>query len=136
MKFAPKSFPAYQNISNRIFLNLLIFNFFGRNWPYWPSCVTERSLGLYIRIWCPLALRGFSEDYYFSEDKVLFSGDTLFSLGCGRLFEGSAIQMVESLKKLRLLPGETKIYCGHEYTQSNANFAIHLSPKNKKLKKK
>ena len=74
--------------------------------------------------------------YYFKEDKVLFSGDTLFSMGCGRLFEGSATQMVKSLKKLRSLPGETKIYCGHEYTQSNANFALHLSPRNNKLKEK
>ena len=66
----------------------------------------------------------------------MFSGDTLFSMGCGRLFEGSATQMVKSLKKLRSLPGETKIYCGHEYTQSNAKFALHLSPRNNKLKEK
>ena len=66
----------------------------------------------------------------------MFSGDTLFSMGCGRLFEGSAIQMVKSLKKIEITSGETKIYCGHEYTQSNANFAIHLSPRNNKLKEK
>ena len=73
---------------------------------------------------------------YFEEDDVLFSGDTLFSLGCGRLFEGSADQMVKSLKKLRSLPKQTKIYCGHEYTKSNANFAIHLNPNDDKLKRK
>lgn len=71
---------------------------------------------------------------YFEENDILFSGDTLFSLGCGRLFEGSVDQMVKSLKKLRSLPEHTKIYCGHEYTRSNANFAIHLNPDNDKLK--
>ena len=74
--------------------------------------------------------------FYSYESKSLFSGDTLFSLGCGRLFEGSADQMVKSLKKLRSLPKQTKIYCGHEYTKSNANFAIHLNPNDDKLKRK
>ncbi|MEE2695329.1 MAG: hydroxyacylglutathione hydrolase [Pseudomonadota bacterium] len=74
--------------------------------------------------------------YYFKSDSILFCGDTLFSLGCGRLFEGSSIQMVESLLKIRSLPEDTKIFCGHEYTESNAEFALHLNPKDTLLKKK
>ncbi|WP_212111743.1 hydroxyacylglutathione hydrolase [Bartonella queenslandensis] len=71
--------------------------------------------------------------YYFSEKKLLFAGDTLFSLGCGRLFEGTAAQMLNSLKKLRKLPDETLLYCGHEYTKNNALFALTIDPHNKKL---
>ncbi|WP_142416609.1 hydroxyacylglutathione hydrolase [Bartonella massiliensis] len=71
--------------------------------------------------------------YYFPEKKLLFAGDTLFSLGCGRLFEGTAAQMLNSLKKLRQLPNETLLYCGHEYTKNNALFALTLDPNNKKL---
>ena len=65
-----------------------------------------------------------------------FSGDALFSLGCGRLFEGTPDQMVKSLLKIRSLPNDTKIYCGHEYTLNNAKFALSLDPKNEKLKEK
>lgn len=71
--------------------------------------------------------------YYFPKKKILFSGDTLFSFGCGRLFEGSSKQMWESLKKLRNLPEETLIYCAHEYTLNNLAFACSLEPENKKL---
>lgn len=74
--------------------------------------------------------------YYFKSDGLLFSGDTLFSLGCGRLFEGSYGQMVKSLSKLRALPKDTRIFCGHEYTESNAKFAIHLDSKSLNLKEK
>jgi len=74
--------------------------------------------------------------YYFKRDGILFCGDTLFSLGCGRLFEGSPLQMVESLSKIRSLPEDTKIFCGHEYTESNAEFAFHLNPNDKLLKEK
>ena len=63
----------------------------------------------------------------------LFCGDTLFAGGCGRLFEGSAEQMHASLEKLMALPDETKVYCGHEYTESNLRFAVTLEPKNHKL---
>lgn len=73
---------------------------------------------------------------YFFEDNVLFSGDTLFSMGCGRIFEGTYLQMWESLKKLRNLPNKTDVYCGHEYTKSNIKFATHIDPKNLMLKKK
>lgn len=72
--------------------------------------------------------------YWFEADNALFCGDTLFSLGCGRLFEGSAEQMWRSLLKIRQLPAETKIYCAHEYSQANATFALHLEPANQKLR--
>lgn len=67
---------------------------------------------------------------------ALFSGDTLFSMGCGRLFEGSAEQMWNSLKKLKELPGETRIYCGHEYTLKNGEFCLEVEPDNKALQKR
>lgn len=72
--------------------------------------------------------------YYSDNDKpILFCGDTLFSGGCGRLFEGTPDQMFHSLKKLSSLPGKTKVYCTHEYTLSNLKFAIEVEPKNKDL---
>ena len=74
--------------------------------------------------------------YHFPEDKLVFCGDTLFSLGCGRLFEGTPDIMVESLLKIRSLPNETKVFCGHEYTLKNALFALSLEPNNEALKKK
>ncbi|UNF52021.1 hydroxyacylglutathione hydrolase [Bartonella krasnovii] len=74
--------------------------------------------------------------YYFPEKKLLFAGDTLFSLGCGRLFEGTPAQMLDSLKKLRQLPDETLLYCGHEYTKNNALFALMLDPHNQKLQQR
>jgi hydroxyacylglutathione hydrolase len=63
----------------------------------------------------------------------LFCGDTLFTAGCGRLFEGTPEQMQVSLKKLMALPDNTKVYCGHEYTESNLRFAMSVEPKNPKL---
>lgn len=66
-------------------------------------------------------------------DNNLFCGDTLFTAGCGRLFEGTPEQMHASLKKLMALPDNTKVYCGHEYTESNLRFAISVEPKNPKL---
>ena len=72
--------------------------------------------------------------YYFEEDEVAFCGDTLFSLGCGRVFETSHAVMWSSLVKLAALPGETEIYCGHEYTQTNGRFAITIEPDNSILK--
>lgn len=74
--------------------------------------------------------------YWFAADKALFCGDTLFSLGCGRLFEGTPQQMWSSLLKLRALPDDTRIYCAHEYTQSNARFALTAEPENVALKQK
>jgi hydroxyacylglutathione hydrolase len=65
--------------------------------------------------------------------QALFCGDTLFTAGCGRLFEGTPDQMHASLKKLMALPDDTKVYCGHEYTESNLRFAMTVEPKNHKL---
>jgi hydroxyacylglutathione hydrolase len=73
-------------------------------------------------------------NYFFPEGEVLLSGDTLFSLGCGRLIEGTAAEMFASLRKLAALPGGTKVCCGHEYTESNGRFAITVEPDNDALK--
>ena len=62
--------------------------------------------------------------FYSSKEKLLFSGDTLFYYGCGRIFEGSHEQMLKSLNKLKLLPDDTKVYCGHEYTYKNLEFVL------------
>ena len=74
---------------------------------------------------------------YFSdqENPILFCGDTLFSGGCGRLFEGTPTQMYNSLSKFSSLPEETKVFCTHEYTLSNLNFAVEVEPTNKELLK-
>ncbi|MBK7845465.1 MAG: hydroxyacylglutathione hydrolase [Bdellovibrionales bacterium] len=72
--------------------------------------------------------------FWFPNERFLFCGDTLFSLGCGRLFEGSPQQMWGSLTKIKSLPDETLVYCAHEYTLANGRFALHLDPSNKELK--
>ena len=74
--------------------------------------------------------------FYSEIDSVLFSGDTLFSLGCGRVFEGSYEQMFNSLEKIKKLPINTKIYCGHEYTNNNGKFCIKIDKDNLNLKKR
>ncbi|XP_031480389.1 probable hydroxyacylglutathione hydrolase 2, chloroplastic isoform X2 [Nymphaea colorata] len=71
--------------------------------------------------------------FYFPGSKAIFSGDTLFSLSCGKLFEGNAAQMLSSLAKLVAFPDDTRIFCGHEYTLSNAKFALSVEPKNEAL---
>nr|WP_310522890.1 hydroxyacylglutathione hydrolase [Polymorphobacter sp.] len=71
--------------------------------------------------------------YMFDDDGVLFPGDTLFALGCGRLFEGTPAQMHAALAKLMALPDDTNVYCAHEYTQSNARFAVTVEPGNPAL---
>jgi hydroxyacylglutathione hydrolase len=73
---------------------------------------------------------------YFEKEKSVFTGDTLFSLGCGRVFEGTHEQMFKSLNKLKNLPDDTKVYCGHEYTYKNLEFCLKYSPENTLLKKK
>jgi hydroxyacylglutathione hydrolase len=72
--------------------------------------------------------------FWFADSRALFCGDTLFAIGCGRLFEGTPEQMWSSLSKLRALPPETRVYCGHEYTQANARFALTVEPQNAKLR--
>ena len=74
--------------------------------------------------------------FFFESEKIAFTGDTLFSLGCGRIFEGSHKQMLNSLNKIKKLPKKTKIYCGHEYTYKNAEFCLKFDAGNKSLKKK
>ena len=74
--------------------------------------------------------------FFFFKEKVVFTGDTLFSLGCGRVFEGTHEEMFNSLNKIKKLPPDTKIYCGHEYTMSNLNFCLKYDPKNTFLKEK
>ena len=74
--------------------------------------------------------------FYQKKAKVIFTGDTLFSLGCGRVFEGTYEQMFNSLNRLKDLPEDTKIYCGHEYTLKNFEFCLKYNPNNNFLKKK
>ncbi|TRW90866.1 hydroxyacylglutathione hydrolase [Candidatus Methylobacter oryzae] len=74
--------------------------------------------------------------YHFADDNALFCGDTLFVMGCGRLFEGTAEQMWHSLQKLKTLPSSTQIYCAHEYTQTNGRFALTVEPDNRQLRQR
>src|SRR5713101_1911121 len=72
--------------------------------------------------------------YVFDSEKALFAADTLFSIGCGRVFEGTYPMMWDSLLKLRALPDDFKLYCGHEYTAANVKFALTVEPDNAALK--
>jgi hydroxyacylglutathione hydrolase len=74
--------------------------------------------------------------YYCADSHALFCGDTLFSMGCGRLFEGTAEQMWQSLQLLQALPDSTRIYCAHEYTLANGNFAMSIEPDNPALQQR
>jgi hydroxyacylglutathione hydrolase len=74
--------------------------------------------------------------YHFGEDELLFCGDTLFVMGCGRLFEGTAEQLWHSLQKFKALPKATKVYCTHEYTQANGRFAQTIEPENQDLQQR
>jgi len=74
--------------------------------------------------------------YFFPQAGLLFAGDTLFSLGCGRVFEGTPVQMWHSLQKLMRLPRETEVYCGHEYTLKNAEFALTVESGNDALQER
>ena len=74
--------------------------------------------------------------YVLDSEKVAFVGDTIFSLGCGRMFEGTPEQMWGSISKLAALPDDTTLYCAHEYTKSNAKFALSVDPDNAVLQKR
>lgn len=74
--------------------------------------------------------------YWFAEDGILFIGDTLFAMGCGRLFEGTPAQMWRSLQRLMALPEDTVVYCAHEYTLANARFAMSVEPENQDLQRR
>ena len=69
--------------------------------------------------------------FYFAAEKMIFVGDTLFAMGCGRLFEGTPEQMFANMARFASLPDDVRIYCGHEYTLANARFAAHVDPDNK-----
>ncbi len=71
--------------------------------------------------------------YHLPEAEIVFVGDTLFAMGCGRLFEGTAAQMFANMQRLAALPGETTVYCAHEYTQSNGRYALVAEPDNAAL---
>ena len=68
--------------------------------------------------------------YYFEAERMIFVGDTMFAMGCGRLFEGTAGQMYSNMQRIAALPPDVRIYCGHEYTLANARFALHAEPGN------
>jgi hydroxyacylglutathione hydrolase len=72
--------------------------------------------------------------YHLSDDHMLFVGDTLFAMGCGRLFEGTPAQMFANLRRFKALPGDTIVYCAHEYTQGNGRFALTVEPGNAALR--
>jgi hydroxyacylglutathione hydrolase len=74
--------------------------------------------------------------YWLPEEKLVFVGDTVFSLGCGRVIEGTHAMMWESIKRLRALPDDTELYCGHEYTLANARFAVTVDPGNATLRER
>lgn len=71
--------------------------------------------------------------YYLPDESIVFVGDTLFAMGCGRLFEGTAEQMFANMQRLAALPGDTTVYCAHEYTQSNGRYALVAEPDNEVL---
>ena len=91
----------------------------------------EIRIGAHVgQVW---AIPGHTLDHIalvFEAERIAFVGDTLFAMGCGRLFEGTAKQMHASLQRLAALPDDTALYCGHEYTLANASFARHAEPKN------
>lgn len=108
-----------------------------------PGCTREVQDGAGIRLgslearilFIPAHTSGHIA-YYFPAEQSVFTGDTLFAGGCGRLFEGDAAMMLQSLAKLMALPDETKVYFGHEYTEKNLRFALTLEPNNDALRQK
>ncbi|MFV1998147.1 MAG: hydroxyacylglutathione hydrolase [Acidiferrobacterales bacterium] len=94
--------------------------------------VAEPETGIHFRV---LSIPGHTKGHIaYYGNNMLFCGDTLFSAGCGRLFEGTAEQMLSSLNKLAALPDETRVYCAHEYTIANLRFALTVDPDNKNLR--
>ncbi len=71
--------------------------------------------------------------FHLPSEKIAFVGDTLFAMGCGKLFEGTAAQMYDNMRKLEKLPGDTALYCGHEYTEANGRFALTAEPDNDEI---
>jgi hydroxyacylglutathione hydrolase len=106
------------------------------DFPY-RAVTDEQVLDVAGRVFRVIAVPGHTRTHVaYVGDGVLFSGDTLFSLGCGRMFEGTPPQMLASLKRLAALPGTTQVCCGHEYTLSNARFALQVDPSNAALQRR
>lgn len=121
------------------FPDVLVYGPAGENIPCMTNPMAENdevkfpSIGLDLRV---LDIPGHTKGHIaYYGNSMLFSGDTLFSAGCGRLFEGTAAQMYKSLTKLADLPDETRVYCGHEYTAANLKFAQTVEPDNKEIQK-
>jgi hydroxyacylglutathione hydrolase len=74
--------------------------------------------------------------FHFADDALLFTGDTLFAMGCGRLFEGTAEQMWGNMRRLAALPDDTRVFCGHEYTQGNGRYALVAEPENEAIRER
>lgn len=92
------------------------------------------TLGAHVAdVWAVPAHTAGHIAYHFAEDGVIFVGDTLFAMGCGRLFEGTADQMFANMQRLATLDDATRVYCAHEYTLSNARFAVRVDPNNRAL---
>ena len=89
--------------------------------------------GREAEVWDIPAHTGGHVAFYFQDAKAVFVGDTLFAMGCGRLFEGTAAQMHSNLRRLAALPDDVRVYCGHEYTLANARFAVTVDPDNEVL---
>jgi len=90
--------------------------------------------GLQAHVWDTPGHCADHVSYWFAADRALFAGDTLFTLGCGRVLEGSHADLWASLQRLAALPDEARVYCGHDYTLSNARFALAADPDNEALK--
>ena len=86
--------------------------------------------GAEAQVWDIPAHTGGHIAYYFEDEGMIFVGDTMFAMGCGRLFEGTAEQMYANMQRIAALPEDVRIYCGHEYTLANARFAAHADPGN------
>jgi hydroxyacylglutathione hydrolase len=89
-----------------------------------------RVCGAEVLVWDIPAHTAGHVAYYFEAEGLIFVGDTMFAMGCGRLFEGTAEQMYANLQRIAALPADVRIYCGHEYTLANAIFAAHAEPGN------
>jgi hydroxyacylglutathione hydrolase len=89
-----------------------------------------RVCGMEAIVWAIPAHTAGHVAYYFEGEGVIFVGDTMFAMGCGRLFEGTAEQMYANLQRIAALPEDVRIYCGHEYTLANARFAARVEPDN------
>jgi hydroxyacylglutathione hydrolase len=122
----------------RIWQNIPVYGFSKKTVPAVTHVVKENDV-----IWCGsvklaiLEISGHTLDHIaYYNDEIIFSGDTLFSAGCGRVFEGTYEQMYQSLLKLLQLPEKIQIYCGHEYTLQNLKFARHVEPNNQFIQNK